>query len=86
MDLNTIKPQQPICKLDRLVLRLVITEGDETPYRKEVELLTTWCKSNNLLLNVSNTKEIVVNFQRGSTNTQLTIDGAAVERVSRTWG
>lgn len=63
----------------------LITEGDETQYRKEVNLLTTWCRNNNLLLNVSKTKEIVVDFRRGHTqHRSLTIDGAAVERVSST--
>ena len=63
----------------------LITENDETHYRREVELLTSWCKNNNLLLNVSKTKEIVVNFQRGHTQRPpLTIDGTAVERVSST--
>uniref|UniRef100_A0A669CU71 Reverse transcriptase domain-containing protein n=1 Tax=Oreochromis niloticus TaxID=8128 RepID=A0A669CU71_ORENI len=63
----------------------LITKGDETHYRKEVELLTTWCRDNNLLLNVSKTKEVIVNFQRGHTcHPPLTIDGAAVERVSST--
>ena len=41
----------------------LISNGDETHYRKEVELLTRWCKDNNLLLNVSKTKEVVVSFQ-----------------------
>ncbi|KAI3358154.1 hypothetical protein L3Q82_003151 [Scortum barcoo] len=53
----------------------LITKGDETHYRKEVQLLTRWCKDNNLLLNVSKTKEIVVSFQRGHTQHHpLTID------------
>ncbi|CAF97513.1 unnamed protein product [Tetraodon nigroviridis] len=66
-----------------------MTKGDKTHYRKEVELRTRWCKENNLLLNVSKTKEIVVNFQRGYTqHPPLTIDGAAMERVNSTksWG
>ena len=62
-----------------------ITKDDETHYRKEVNLLTTWCKDNNLLLNVSKTKEIVADFRRGHTqHPPLTINGAAVERVSST--
>ena len=44
----------------------LITKNDETLYRKEVNLLTTWRKDNNLL-NVSKTKEIVVDFRRGQT-------------------
>ena len=63
----------------------LITKGDETQYRLEVDLLTTWCRDNNLLLNVSKTKEIVVDFRKGHTQHQpLTIDGAVVERASST--
>ena len=63
----------------------LITKGDEAHYREEVDLLAKWCKDNNLLLNVSKTKEIVVNFQRGPKQLPpLTIDGDAVERVSST--
>ncbi|KAM9834790.1 uncharacterized protein ACBT44_013877 [Syngnathus typhle] len=63
----------------------LITEGDETQYRLEVDLLTTWCRDNNLLLNVNKTKEIVVDFRMGHTqHLPLTIDGAVVERVSST--
>jgi hypothetical protein len=63
----------------------LITKGDETKYRLEVDLLTTWCRDNNLLLNVSKTKEIVVDFRRGHTqHLPLTINGAVVERVRST--
>ncbi|KAJ8354257.1 hypothetical protein SKAU_G00218240 [Synaphobranchus kaupii] len=65
----------------------LITKDDETHYRKEVDLLTTWCRDNNLLLNVSKTKEIVVDFRRGHTqHPPLTINGAAVERCHRKAG
>ncbi|KAG5263047.1 hypothetical protein AALO_G00281870 [Alosa alosa] len=46
-------------------------------------------RDNNLLLNASKTKEIVVDFRRGHTqHLPLTIDGAVVERASSTkfWG
>ncbi|KAM9821299.1 uncharacterized protein ACBT44_006945 isoform 3-T4 [Syngnathus typhle] len=36
----------------------LITKGDETQYRLEADLLTMWCRDNNLLLNVDKTKEI----------------------------
>ncbi|XP_078740066.1 interferon-induced very large GTPase 1-like [Lampetra fluviatilis] len=59
-----------------------IKNGDETNYRSEVSRLATWCKDNNLHLNVEKTKEIVVDFRRVHTqHTPLTINGAAVERV-----
>ncbi|KAM9781037.1 uncharacterized protein ACBT44_022394 isoform 2-T4 [Syngnathus typhle] len=61
----------------------LITKGDETQYKLEVDPLTTWCRDNNLLLNVDKTKEIVVDFRKGHTqHLPLTIDGAVVERVS----
>ena len=63
----------------------LISNGDETNYRNEVSQLVMWCKDNNLLLNVSKTKEIVVDFRRGhSQPPPLNINGAAVEQVSST--
>ncbi len=38
------------------------TKNNETTYRKEVSHLVEWCNTNNLELNVSKTKEIVVDF------------------------
>ena len=59
--------------------------NDETNYRSEVSRLATWCKVNNLHLNVEKTKEIVVDFRRVHTqHTPLTINGPAVERMSST--
>ena len=61
-----------------------ITDNDEAAYREEVEALTSWCKANNLLLNVSKTKELIVDFGRlerggyGPIHTEV----AAVETVS----
>ncbi|KAL6475087.1 hypothetical protein MHYP_G00161270 [Metynnis hypsauchen] len=60
-----------------------ITNDDEEPYRKEVKLLTEWCAANNLSLNVSKTKELIVDFRRGSReHAPLSIEGAMVERVN----
>ncbi len=49
---NTIVPSRLIAKLNDLGLN----------YLKEVEGLTHWCQHNNLLLNVSKTKELIVDF------------------------
>uniref|UniRef100_A0A8C5DT67 Reverse transcriptase domain-containing protein n=1 Tax=Gouania willdenowi TaxID=441366 RepID=A0A8C5DT67_GOUWI len=63
----------------------LINNNDESIYRSEVSRLASWCKDNNLHLNVEKTKEIVVDFRRTHTqHAPLTIDGAAVERVSST--
>ena len=63
----------------------LIHKNDESSYRDEVSQLTTWCRDNNLTLNVEKTKEIVVDFRRAHTqHPPLTINGVAVERVSST--
>lgn len=71
--------------MDISTLVALITKGETTYYRKDLDLLTKWCKDNNLLLNVSKTEEIDVNFQKDHTqHSSLITDGAAVERVSST--
>ena len=65
---------------DTTVVEL-ISRGDESDYRDEVERL--WCKVNNLLLNTSKTKELIVDFKRKKTDIQpLLIGRTRVERVS----
>ena len=63
----------------------LISNNDGTNYRSEVSRLTSWCRHNNLSLNVEKTKEIVVDFRRAHTqHPSLSTNGAAVERVSST--
>ena len=38
----------------------LITDDDETAYREEVRNLAVWCQCNNLSLNVSHTKKMIV--------------------------
>ena len=67
---------------DTTVERL-ISRGDESDYRDEAERLAEWCGVNNLLLNTSKTKELIVDFRRKKTDIQpLLIGGTCVERVS----
>ncbi len=40
----------------------LITDNNEKAYLKEVEGLTCWCQDNKLLLNVSKTRELIVDF------------------------
>ena len=49
---------------DDTVLMGFIADNNETAYLDEVEKLTTWCQLNNLSLNISKTKEMVVDFRR----------------------
>ena len=61
----------------------LITDNNEKAYLKEVEDLTRWCQVNNLLLNVSKTKELIVDFgkKQGRNYAPLNINGSSVERV-----
>ena len=38
----------------------LIANNDETDYREEVRDLSVWCQDNNLSLNVSKTKEMIL--------------------------
>lgn len=42
----------------------LISNNDEKAYLEEVGCLTRWCQDNNLLLNVSKTKEMLVDYGR----------------------
>ncbi|KAL0202443.1 hypothetical protein M9458_000461, partial [Cirrhinus mrigala] len=63
----------------------LISNNDETNYREEMAQLAEWCGTNNLSLNVSKTKEVVMDFRRNSVDhPPLTTNSSAVERVSST--
>ncbi len=68
---------------DTVVLGLINNE-DEAAYLDEVERLTSWCQDNCLSLNVSKTKELIVDFRKRQQRpyTNLKISGTPVERVS----
>ncbi len=68
---------------DTVVLGLINNE-DEAAYLDEVERITSWCQDNCLSLNVSKTKELIVDFRkrRERPYTPLMISGTPVERVS----
>uniref|UniRef100_A0A4W5L0P8 Reverse transcriptase domain-containing protein n=1 Tax=Hucho hucho TaxID=62062 RepID=A0A4W5L0P8_9TELE len=60
----------------------LITDNDETAYREEVRDLAGWCQNNNLSLNVTKTKEMIVDYRKRRTeHTPIVIDGAVVEQV-----
>jgi len=43
---------------------VLISGNDEKAYREEVANLSLWCQDNSLMLNVSQTKELIVVFRR----------------------
>ena len=61
----------------------LIQNNDETAYLEEVRCLTQWCLKNNLHLNASKTKEMLVDFGRTQERdyTPVSINGTPVERV-----
>jgi hypothetical protein len=58
----------------------LITDNDETAYREEVRELAVWCQDNNLSLNVSKTKELIVDFRKRQAE-QAPINIDVVEQV-----
>ncbi|KAI3359514.1 hypothetical protein L3Q82_013917, partial [Scortum barcoo] len=62
----------------------LILDNDETHYREEIQHLTQWCSNNNLVLNTSKTKEVIVDYRRSrrTEHAPLLIHGEAVERVN----
>ena len=44
----------------------LISDSDEEPYRNTIDQLVTQCDSDNLELNVSKTKELIVDFRKGN--------------------
>lgn len=61
----------------------LISGGDESAYRDEVERLCVWCGENNLALNTAKTKELVVDYRKKKADIQpLHINGERVERVA----
>lgn len=47
---------------DTAVVRLIIDDS-EWAYRREMNQLVSWCKTNNLSMDVDKTKEITVDLQ-----------------------
>ncbi len=58
----------------------LIMNNDENSYREEISNLAEWCTENNLLLNVSKTKELIIDFRKNKTRTHtpVYISGAEV--------
>ncbi|KAJ8033742.1 hypothetical protein HOLleu_24088 [Holothuria leucospilota] len=62
----------------------LILKDDESGFRKEVDVLIKWCADNNLILNVNNTKKLIVNFRKNKKIKEpLIINGVCVEQIER---
>jgi hypothetical protein len=60
----------------------LITDKDETAYREEARDLAVWCQDNNLSLNVSKTKEMIVYYRKKRPgHAPILIDDAVAEKL-----
>ena len=60
-----------------------INNNNENNYRDQVHAIVNWCDGNNLKLNVSKTKEMVIDFRRNKTDlVPLMINNTTVEQVN----
>eukprot|EP00061_Rhincodon_typus_P013202 g39427.t1 len=67
---------------DNITIVGQISNNDESKYRREIEGLVTWCNENILSLNVSKTKELIIDFRKkGGEHATVYINGVEVERV-----
>ena len=82
-DCTPTHPSNTIIKFadDTTVIGL-ISGGDETAYRDEVNRLAEWCSEHNLLLNTSKTKEMVIDLRKHKGEpAPLNINGDCVQWV-----
>ncbi|KAI3353867.1 hypothetical protein L3Q82_005075 [Scortum barcoo] len=88
LDSTVMKPLLKACdaayRSDDTTIVGLISDNDETHYREEIQHLTQWCSNNNLVLNTSKTKEVIVDYRRSrrTEHAPLLIHGEAVERVN----
>ncbi|KAK1805486.1 hypothetical protein P4O66_019788 [Electrophorus voltai] len=60
----------------------LINKDNKSAYREEVQELVSWCKVNNLYLNIDKAKEMIVDFRRARRDhSPLAINGSSVEIV-----
>jgi hypothetical protein len=66
---------------DDTMMVCLITNDNETAYR-EVRDLAVWCQENNLSLNVSKTKELIIDYRKQrAEHTSIHINAAVGEQV-----
>ncbi|KAK1789953.1 hypothetical protein P4O66_002274 [Electrophorus voltai] len=68
---------------DGTVVMGLISDNDERAYLEEIKHLENWCQENNLLLNISKTKDLIVDCSKKQERhyQPVRISGTMVERV-----
>ena len=83
-DCTAIHPTNTVVKFaDDTTIVGLISDNNEAHYREETQHLIGWCSENNLVLNTSKTKEVIVDYRksRKTEHAPLLIHGEEVERV-----
>ena len=83
---DSMKTNNDQCKIikyaDDTVVMGLISDDDELTYRNSVEYVSNWCQDNFLNLNVSKTKELILDFRRDtSIKYPVVIQDTDVENV-----
>ena len=61
----------------------LISDGEESTYRSEVEQLVQWCEDNTLILYTTKTKELIIDYRKkAGQHLPISINGQVVEWVS----
>ena len=61
----------------------MISNCDETAYRKEIQSVINCCENNNLILNPSKTKEMIIDYhKKKETITSIYINNECIEIVN----
>ena len=80
---HQLRQTRPLCFADDTALCDLIYTEDETAYREEILSFTEYCEQNFLRLNVSKTREMILDFRQNTVPpSRLFINGAVVERVT----
>ena len=60
----------------------LISDSNENNYINEINNIVDWCNTNNLILNINKTKEMVIDFRRNKNVIKpITINNIDVEQV-----
>ena len=83
-DFRSSDPSCPVIKFaDDSAMIALITDDDDTVYHQQLDRFVNYCDANYLELNVSKTKEMIIDFRNSSTPpASVILKGGTVERVS----
>lgn len=83
-DFKSTDPSCPIIKFaDDSAMIALITDDDDTVFHQQLDRFVNYCDANYLELNVSKTKEMIIDFRNSSSiPNSVNLKGSSVERVT----